>query len=142
MRPRLSQTPRRIVSISAGGFSGNAAVKLARPIRFSGNKGPTVRMNHPVMFPIVSGLVRRNSFSRPIISMPIAELAARLVARLMRRTIRLIADASNLPDDFAEYLTAFKARQATLKICQLNFGVDDRGHSRGDFRQTIANIAY
>src|SRR5690349_21688980 len=142
MRPRLSQTPRRIVSISEGGFSGNDAVKLARPIRFSGSKGPKVRMNQPVMFPIVSGLVRRNSFRRPIVTAPIAELAARLVARFRRRTIRLIADASKLHDDFAEYLTAFKARQATLKICQFNFGIDNRSHSGSDFGQTVANIAH
>src|SRR4249919_401240 len=142
MRPRLSQTPRRIVSISVVDFSGNAAVKLARPIRFSGNNGPTVRMNQPAIFRIVSGLVRRNSFSRPIAPAPTAELAARLVARLRRRTIRLIADASKLHNDFAEYLAAFQARQAVLKICQFNFGIDDRGHPGSDFRQTIAYIAH
>src|SRR5262245_56285354 len=142
MRPRLSQTPRRIASISAGDFSGNAAAKLARPIEFSGNRGPMVRMNRPAIFPIVSGLVRRNSFSRAIVTVPIAELAARLVARFRRRTIRLIADASKLHNDFAEYLTAFKPRQATLKICQFDFGIDNRSHSGSDFRQTIANIAY
>ena len=32
MRPRLSQTPARMVSISSGDFSGKAAVRLARPI--------------------------------------------------------------------------------------------------------------
>src|SRR5262245_20899931 len=132
MRPRLSQTPRRIASISAGDFSGNAAAKLARPIRFSGNKGPTVRIIAPATFPIVSGLVRRNSFSIPIVTVPIAELAARLVARFRRRTIRLITDASKLHNDFAEYLTTFEPRQASLKICQFDFGIDNRSHSGSD----------
>src|SRR5262249_17311942 len=111
-------------------------------MRFSGNKGPTLRINAPATFPIVSGLVRRNSFSSPTVTMPIAELAARLVARFKRRTVRLIADASKLHNDFAEHLTTFKARQAALEICQFNFGIDNRSHSSGDFRQTIANIAH
>src|SRR5262245_25130816 len=99
-------------------------------------------MNLPAIFLIVSGLVCRNSLRRPIVTAPIAELAARLVARFRRRTIRLIADASKPHNDFAEYLTAFEPRQATLKICQFDFGIDNRGHSGSDFRQTIANIAH
>src|SRR4029078_3441385 len=135
MRPRLSQTPRRIASIAAADFSGNAAIKLARPMRFSGKNGPTVRMNRPAIFPIMSGLVRRDSFRRPIVVTPTAELAARLVARFRRRTIRLIADASKPHNDFAEYLTAFQSCQTTFKICEVNLVIDDRGHSNGGFRQ-------
>ena len=73
---------------------------------------------------------------------PIAELAARLVARFRRRTIRLIADASKSHNDFAEYLTAFQPRKAAFKICKLNLGIDDRRHAGRDFRQTVADIAH
>src|SRR6185312_16143454 len=107
---------------SAVAVSLKKTVKLARPIRFSGSKGPTVRMNQPAIFLIVSGLVCRNSLRRPIVTAPIAELEARLVVRFRRRTIRLIADASKLHNDFAEYLTALKARQTALEICKFDFG--------------------
>src|SRR5690348_3309366 len=142
MRPRLSQTPRRIPSIWAGDLSGNAAIKLARPTRFSGNKGPIVRMNWPATFPMVSGLVRRNNFRRPTVTAPTAELAPRLIERFRRRVIRLMVAASKLDDDFADHLTAFQACQTTFKIGEIHFGIDDRSHSGRDLRQTVANIAH
>src|SRR6185295_11980174 len=135
-------TPRRIVSISDDDLSGNAAVKLARPMRFSGSNGPIVRMNQPATFPMVSGLVRRNNFSRPIVTAPPAELAARLVRRFRRRIVRLIVDASKLHNDFAEYLTAFQTCQTTFKIGEFDFGIDDRRHSSGNFREAVANVAH
>ncbi len=54
-RPRLSQTPAIMVSISAGDFSGNAAVRLARPIFCSRVIGPTRRRIRPNRFAVLIG---------------------------------------------------------------------------------------
>ena len=43
VRPRLSQTPSRIFSISAGVFSGKAAARLRRPTLLTPRRGPKVR---------------------------------------------------------------------------------------------------
>src|SRR5262245_430286 len=68
MRPRFSQQPRRIVSSSDLVFSGNAAARLARPIRFSGSNGPIVRIIRPAKSDILSGSVSRTPLRAAIAS--------------------------------------------------------------------------
>src|SRR5581483_166583 len=116
-------------------------MRLARPIRCSGSNGPMARMNRPAAFAAVSVLMCRSNFSRPIVTAPITELAACLLARFRRRTIRLIVNASKRHNDFSEYLTILQARKATFEICKLDFGINDGGHSGGNFRKAVADIS-
>src|SRR6185312_4769630 len=81
MRPILSQTPDRMVWISAGVFSGKAAVSCARAIAFSRNSGLMVRMNQPDALASASNGTIRKLRSRPTAIAPAAASPARLARR-------------------------------------------------------------
>src|SRR6185312_12427773 len=139
MRPRLAHTPFRMRSISAGGFSGNAAVSCARATRFSRNAGPIVRMNQPAAFASGPNGTRRKPRSRPTAIAPAAASAARFAPR-RRRRLMLLMGASEVDDDLAEHLARLEPRQALLEFGERHFGVDDRAHAGGHLRQRVADV--
>src|SRR5215467_10389014 len=76
-----------MASISAAGFSGNAALRFSRPTRCSGNQGPTVRIKAATKFASRTGSIR------PIISRSDTAMAPTVAsaARLSRNpTLRAI----------------------------------------------------
>src|SRR3569833_199725 len=139
MRPRLSHTPARMRSISAGDFSGKAAANCARAILFSRNKGPIVRMKRAAPFASMSNGTRCSVRSRPTASAPVAASPARLAIR-RRRRVMLLMGASEVDDDLAEHLPRLDAGKALLEVRQRELAVDDRGHARRHLRQTIADV--
>src|SRR6185369_3681108 len=139
-RPRLSQTPRRIVSISAGDFSGNAAVRLARPIRCSGSHGPTPRITRPARFAMVPTSTSRMTRSSCTVRKP---NTASPVRRSHDPRLRLppAIGGLELDHDLAEHLAAFQPRDAAFKIGEAEFGVDDGEEAVRHLGETVADVA-
>src|SRR5262244_1239953 len=129
-RPRLSQTPRRIVSISAGDFSGKAAARLARPT---------------MCLRLVARIVR----STPTASEPSAPSTPALRCRRTRwaRTPDfVIGDArggsSKGDDDLSEHLPAFDPRQPAFEVGERNLGVDHRQQAVRHLGEALADVAH
>src|ERR1700704_4204665 len=93
-----------MVSISAGDFSGNAAVRLARPIRCSRIIGPTQRAIRPNRFAVLIGSKYRVVRSIPMVNAPTAAspigLVASRIRALVRGSKRLIGKMASLLDRF------------------------------------------
>src|ERR1700736_6768107 len=147
-RPRLSQTPLRIRSISAAGLSGNAATRLARPTRCSGSQGPSRRMNHPqksaVRRRLVSRIARMTvSVSQPI---PVSNIGANRRRRARARGCCGMPMASvavsEADDDLAEHLPALQPRQPALDLAERELAVDHRQQAAGHLGEALADFAY
>src|SRR5215470_7771014 len=96
MRPRLSQTPARILSISSGDFSGKAAFRFSRPMRSSRRRRPMNSAARPKKFAVLSGSNRRVTRKSAIVRPPTAASltglsASRRRALRRRRSRRFIA---------------------------------------------------
>src|ERR1700752_473360 len=96
MRPRLSQTPARIFSISSGDFSGKAAFRFSRPMRSSRRRRPMNSAARPKKFAVLSGSNRRVMRKSAIVMPPTAAsltglTASRRRALRRRRSRRFIA---------------------------------------------------
>src|SRR5580700_1804549 len=144
-RPRLSHTPRRIVSISASVFSGKAARRLARPVRCSGSHGPMVRMIAPPTLLIATRLQRWDNASSAVAARPATTLASDLKALPIRNRmcrLLLMAPASQAQDHFAEHLASFDPREAALEIGEFHLGVDHRQHAAGHLGEPVAYVAH
>src|SRR5580704_18557253 len=130
-RPRLSHTPRRIVSISASLFSGKAARRLARPVRCSGSHGPMVRTMAPPTLLIQTRSQRWDNARRTVAARPAARLANDFsLLPAARRTLRQVlfiaafhswrrpahGARSEGHDHFAEHLASFEPGEAALEI--------------------------
>src|SRR3984885_10191413 len=134
MRPRLSHTPPRMVSISASDFSGNASRRFSRPSRCSLNSGPILRISAPAKFAMRRRSVCLMAPSRPTVRAP---------ATLSSKGLKLcrIKNASKQDDDLAKNLPAFEPRQAALEFGERHFGVDHRIHPRRHLGEALADIA-
>src|SRR6516164_3498060 len=148
-RPRLSQTPRRIVSISAGDFSGKAAARLARPILCSFSLGPSMRMKLPAKSAMCLRLVARIVRSIPTASDPSAVSTPALTCRRTRWARApnfVIGDArggsSKGDDDLSEHLPAFDPRQPALEVGERNLGVDHRQQTVRHLGEALADVAH
>src|SRR5262247_2685458 len=148
-RPRLSQTPRRIASISAGDFSGKAAARLARPISCSLSLGPSLRMKLPAKSAMCLRLVARIVRSIPTASAPSAVSTPALTCRRTRWARApdfVIGDArggsSKGDDDLSEHLPAFDPRQPALEVGERNLGVDHRQQAVRHLGEALADIAH
>src|ERR1700730_11390724 len=147
-RPRLSQTPRRISSISAEDFSGKAATRLARPMRCSLSLGPSVRMTRPARSAMCFRLVARSTRSVPTASHPSAASAPALAYRGVRWARPLAGGISRArggsskgDDDFSEHLPALQPRQPALEIGERNLGVDDRQKAVRHLGEAFADVS-
>src|SRR5215217_5662697 len=146
-RPRFSHAPRRIVSISAGDFSGNAAMRLARPIRCSGNHGPAWRMNLAARFAMRVRSARRSPRSKTATDQAAIVLNDVWNGRLatspkrLRAFIRIAREYSKRDNDFSEHLSVFEPSKRTLDVGEVHLGVDNRKHSRGHFIKALADVA-
>src|SRR5215510_9342760 len=142
-RPRLSQTPRRMVSISAADFSGKAAARLARPIRCSFSRGPKLRMKPPAMSAMRLRLVVRMTLSIPTASHPSAATAAALAGGA-KPFDAVMANArggsSERDDDLSEHLPAFESRQPALEIGERNLGIDHRREAARHLGEALADV--
>src|SRR5262249_28202069 len=147
-RPRLSQTPRRIASISSADFSGNAAARLARPIRCSLSFGPSPRMNRPAKSAICLRLVVRIARSITAASDPSAPSTPASAWRCTRRAsvlekgMRARNGSSKTDENLSEHLTAFHARQCALEVGEPNLHIDHRQQTVCHFDKTLADIAH
>src|SRR3954469_10550471 len=124
-RPRFSQTPPRMFSISAGDLPGKAARRFSRPTLCSGNPGPTIRIRPPAKFAMRLRLMRRRTASVPTTSQPRTRSKPRLsgssVFDLLRRAIAWL----ERHDDLAETLSAFEPLQPFLELRERYLGIDD-----------------
>src|SRR5215204_2890351 len=119
--PRLSHTPVRIVAISAGDLSGNAAARLARPMRCSGSHGPTIRISPPKKFAMRLRSMQRTIQNTPTVTPPRRRY---LSCRSIKAEFRVCAIASQTPkkrhDDFHEHLVPSSVTMLSLE--------SNRGH--------------
>src|SRR5215475_6082697 len=148
-RPRLSQTPRRIASISAGDFSGKAAARLARPISCSLSRGPSLRMKLPAKSAMCLRLVVRIVRSIPTASDPSAVSTPALICRRTRwaRALDFVMGGarggrSKRDDDLSEHLSAFEPRQSALEVGERNLGVDHRQQAVCHLGEALADVAH
>src|ERR1700674_1801884 len=154
-RPRLSHTPRRMASISAGDFSGNAALRLARPVRCSGSHGPAARMTAPAKLLTDTRSRRWTAASSSAAIRPAAALPADLMRRRInqRRCFQLVPmapvqqpwlisrvilseksatfrdHALEIHDHLAEHLAGFEALEAALEVGERDLGINHRGEA-------------
>ena len=133
---KVLQHPRRIASISDLFFSGKAATRLARPIRFSGRKGPIVRIIQPAKSDILFGIGQPDSAEEADCKRSKQRIACAFEAALQatnhsphltrpgyvahelcRRTgPHFSGHALEIHDHLAEHLSAFHSGEAALKI--------------------------
>src|SRR5713226_1704811 len=148
-RPRLSQTPRRMLSISAADFSGKAAARLARPMLCSLRLGPIVRMTRPEKSAICFRLVARMARSIPTASHPSTASAVALACRRTRWVRPLVGvmdsargRSSKRDDDLSEHLPALEPCQPALEVGERNFGVDHRQKAVCHLGEALADVAH
>src|SRR6516162_6213726 len=146
MRPRLSQTPRRMVSISVADFSGKAAARFAWPIRCSRSRGPTARMKDAARSDM-----RLRSTARTARSADRQRSEQRVGSRFQRSRsaagahkdhARLAVAGSEADDDFSEYPPAFKPRQPAFELSKRDFGVDHRQEPGCHLGKALADVAH
>src|SRR5262245_9043956 len=147
-RPRLSQTPRRIASISSADFSGNAAARLARPIRCSLSFGPSPRMNRPAQSAMCLRLVMRIARSMTAASDPSAASTPALAwrctrwASILEGGMSACSGSSKRDDNLTEHLTAFHARQSALEVGERKLRIDLRQQTFCHLGETLADVAH
>ena len=106
-----------------GDFSGNAAARLARPMRCSGSHGPTVRISAPPTFGHASRIDQPDRAQR------MRPRGSRARHRRCAAAAIRVFDAAREPcrcglerdDDLAEHLPAFQPREAALEIGERRF---------------------
>src|SRR5262245_16653512 len=125
-RPRLSQTPERICSISASDFSGKAIRKFSRPILCSLSFGPTLRISPAAKSDILCGSVQRS-----ILMVPTATLPSTASRKALGTRMRIGSAASERDDDLAEHLPGLEPFEPALELLKRHFHVDHGLHAGG-----------
>src|SRR5262245_5922718 len=128
MRPRLSQTPARIFSISSGDFSGKAAFRFSRPMRSSRRRLPMNSAALPKKFAVLSGSNRRVMRKSAIVMPPTAASLTGLTAS-RRRALRRRRSRRFIGRQRRQRLSRFP-RQDQRRI--LPAETERVGHDRGD----------
>src|SRR5262249_55742105 len=147
-RPRLSQTPRSITSISSADFSGKAAARLTRPIRCSLSFGPSPRMKRPARSAMCLRFVVRIARSMPTANDPSAASMPDLTcvctrwASILEGGMRACSGSSKRDDNLSEHLTAFHARQSALEVGKRNLRIDRRQQTFCHLSETLADVAH
>src|SRR5437660_1901723 len=147
-RPRLSQTPRRMPSISLADFSGKAAARLARPIRCSLSFGPSRRINRPPRSAICLRLVVRIARSMTaandpsVASTPALTCLCTRWASVLERGMRACGSSSKRDENLSEHLTAFHPRQCALEVGERNLHIDYRQQTFCHLGETLADVAH
>src|SRR5229473_8107437 len=139
-RPRLSHTPRRMVSISAAPLSGKAARRLSRPVRCSGSHGPIVRMKAPATLLTAMRSQRRMPASSSATSHPATAFAAALRRPNINRRHCSQVMSLEVHDDLAEHLPGFEACEAALEVGKRDLGVNHRQQAAGHLGEYGADI--
>ena len=143
MRPRLSQAPRRMVSISAADFSGKAAVRLRAPIVSSRSQRPGLAhgpageigqrsgSSEPQQLDGADG-ERADAGVAGALGAPAQALLHSPRGRRHQKCTMTLPNTCRL---------SIRARPCS-KSASAKFAVDDRRHAGGDLGQAVADIAH